>query len=467
MAAVETAPDTGGRLRTLLQRATLSPEQLARRLNRLATEMRLPASIDPKTPYKWLRGSTPRQPWPALVSAILSQQLKTEIVPADLGWRGGNALHFVPADSGMHLPWTGAGAVAAALEVVEANVMDRRVFVQLSGAALTQPALAWLLAPPAGDIAGPAGRRVLDSHVDSIDEITAQLRRMDDQFGGGVVLEPVKSQVRFVLDLLRNRQYTSTVGLRLHGAAAELLRLAGWVSWDAGQNAQGQRFWIAALRGAHSAGDKALGGNILGFMSDQAKDVNQVNEAVQLAEAATKEYPGASPRVSAMFRMRVAIAYARASDRPNCVRAIDAANDSLRGGNTDSSDPAWSYWFNTAQAEEQIGWCYSRLGDWPAAQDHLTTAIRLNDGRQRREEAIALVGLAGAHVGQGEPEQACQVATRAVEVLTNDVDSDRCLGRLRHFRGTLAPYRKVPAVREFQDRTAHLLDATQLRPAAS
>src|ERR1043166_2828199 len=53
----------GDQLRQLLQRATLTPEQFAHRLNRLATQMGLTARIDRKTPYKWLRGGLPREPW--------------------------------------------------------------------------------------------------------------------------------------------------------------------------------------------------------------------------------------------------------------------------------------------------------------------------------------------------------------------------------------------------------------------
>jgi hypothetical protein len=163
------------------------------------------------------------------------------------------------------------------------------------------------------------------SNVDNIEEMTAKLRRMDDEFGGGAVLDLVKSQVRFVLDLLRDHQYTTSVGMRLHGAASELLRLAGWLSFDSGQHAQAQRFWVAALHGAHSAGDRALGSNILGFMSCQAKDLELYAEAVNLAEAARQGYPGRSPRVTAILDLRVAEAHAQTSDTAQTRAAIDTA----------------------------------------------------------------------------------------------------------------------------------------------
>ncbi|HEX6238290.1 MAG TPA: hypothetical protein VFZ68_13915, partial [Acidimicrobiales bacterium] len=62
-------------LATLLGRAQLSPEAFARRLNAFALELGRADRLDPKTPYKWLRGGHPRQPWPTLAAALLSRDL--------------------------------------------------------------------------------------------------------------------------------------------------------------------------------------------------------------------------------------------------------------------------------------------------------------------------------------------------------------------------------------------------------
>ena len=137
--------------------------------------------------------------------------------------------------------------------------MDRRIFLSLTGGALTTPAFEWLIANQADDASRVAGRRIKDVHVDNIEEQTAQFRRMDDQLGGGATLALVRAQVRHVVELLRDGSYTSSVGTRLTGAAGELMRLAGWLSYDAGQNPLAQRYWLAALHAAHAAGDRAVG----------------------------------------------------------------------------------------------------------------------------------------------------------------------------------------------------------------
>jgi tetratricopeptide (TPR) repeat protein len=390
---------------------------------------------------------------PALVGVVLGQRLGIQVRPEDLGWQPsvGDVL-FVPATHGLDLPWNASGALQAITEVSEADVMDRRILLQLTGAALTQPALAWLIAQPSGDATSSVGRRVQGVHLDDIESMTDRLRRMDDQFGGGAVLDLVNGHVCFVLDLLRDHRYTAQVGLRLHGAAAELLRLAGWLSFDAGRGGRAQRYWVAALRAAHSAGDRALGSNILGFMSSQAKDGERYNEAIQLADAARQGYQGASARVRAILELRVAEAHAQLADVTGCRAAVERGYGALRDATAGDGGPPWSYWLDEAQVNAQAGYCYIRLGDWPRAQHHLSAAIRSQGDAYSREGALRQALLAVAHARQGDPEQACAIAGAAVDVLAEDVDSTRCVGHVRRVQDALAPYQRIPAVTALRER---------------
>lgn len=447
-------------LRAVLQRVGMSPERFARRLNAEASELGLAQRIDPKTPYKWFRGSMPRSPWPTLASAVLSAELGQAVSVEAFGWStASSAILTVSADSGLLLPWTAEGALLAATEVTEIGTMDRRIFLRLAGTSLTGPALEWLLAQPGGSGDAVGGRRVQHAHIDAIEAITDQLRRMDDQLGGGAVLDLVRSHVRYVLNLLRHNSYSATIGNRLYGAAGELLRLGGWLSFDAGRQAQAQRYWLAALRAAHVAGDRALGANVLGFMSCQAKDLAQFDEAIKLAVAARQGYGGASPQVTAILNLRVAQAYAQTGDATTCHEAIDVAYGVLGNPSPESGDPAWSYWLDEAQVNEQVGYCFIRLGDWTRARTHLRSALRLQSEESSREGALRQALLAVTYARQGEPEQACEVAGRAVAILSREVDSDRCVGHIRGVQEALKPYRTVGAVSDFNERVSRLLGA--------
>ena len=229
-------------------------------------------------------------------------------------------------------PWTVAGTLVSAREVSEVNPVDRRSFIFLTGAAITAPAHDWLIARSINDVSHSGSRPIGPGLVDDLDDITGKLRRMDDQMGGGSLIDMVTAQTGYVASLLREGAYTDSVGRRLHMTLGELLRLGGWVCSDGGDYPRAQRLWFAALHAAHTGGDRALGGNVLGFMSEmtmrssvKSPDRSRLDDAVKLTETALAGYKGSSPRVSAILHMRAALAYARRGDTRPCKQAIDAA----------------------------------------------------------------------------------------------------------------------------------------------
>jgi hypothetical protein len=355
------------------------------------------------------------------------------------------------------------GALRAVHAVTEGDPMQRRLFLTLMGASMTAPAHQWLLAAPVTDPRNVAGIRIRLGTVDEIDVMTASLRRMDDQLGGGTLLTMVRSHLRHVLSLLRHGSYDETVGRRLHASAAELLRLAGWLLFDTSQHARAQRYWIAALRTAHSAGDRALAANILGFMSCQAKDLGQPHEAAILADTARAGYPGASPRVSAILHLRAAEAHANEGVEIDTRRAIDAAFTAL--DTPAAGAPDWSYWLDETHAHGQAGYCYLRLGRYGDARRHLRIAVRSQEPGASREGALRYTLLATTYVRQDDPDldHALALAGHAVDLLTDQVTSTRCVGHLTTLAGDLTPYRRRPAVRELSDRIRSLHTATSTR----
>ncbi len=86
-----------------------------------------------------------------------------------------------------------------------------------------------------------------------------ELRHMDDISGGGVVFALAQQGFRWVARLLDQASYDEKTGRQLHRTLAELGQLTGHAARDAGQPALAQRYWIAALRAAHTAADPALG----------------------------------------------------------------------------------------------------------------------------------------------------------------------------------------------------------------
>jgi hypothetical protein len=447
-----------GTLADLLTELGWTPAALAQRLNSFAALHGRCEQVHVKTPYKWLRGDRPRSPWPALAAALLTDELGRSITPADLGWDGAD-IEAVSAISGLVLPWTAAGSLHATRVVTDAGSMQRRILLTLLGAAACAPAHEWLIARPAAGVARSSGLPVPVAVVDDLDDITGRLRRMDDQLGSGTLLHLVRTHLRHVLGLLDQRRYPDSVGQRLHATAGELMRLAGWLSFDSGHHPQAQRYWVAGLHAAHAAGDRALGANIIGFMSAQAIDLGQIRESVTLAETSRAGYPGATPRVAAILDLRTAEAYACDRSVTECRHALDSAFDRLGDAASSAEEPGWCYWLDEAVSHAVAGRCYLRLKDWNRSRQHLRAALRLQDPSYRREGSQSHIMLARTYLRQDRPEveHAVSLASRAVDTLTGEVDSARCVGHLARLVNDFAPYRRRPAVHQLTEQATGLL----------
>jgi hypothetical protein len=359
--------------------------------------------------------------------------------------------------------WTMEGAVTSVRAALEAD-MRRRTFLAAAGAAVTRPAHDWLLAAPLGTAPHTTGASLPATVVDHLDGIAGQLRRMDDQLGGGGLQPVVRQHLTHVIDLIEHRRYSDALGRRLHTVAAELARLAGWTSFDAGVHGAAQRYFAAALHAAHVAGDRALGANILGFASCQAKDLGQITEAVHMADAAIAGYPGASPRVTAILHLRLAEAQANAHQHTPTRRAVDTAFNRLTDCPPPGGEPDWCYWITEAQAHAQAGYCYLTLHDWTAARTHLRTALDLQGPSFSREAALRKILLAVAYARQPHPDldHAAALGAAAVTTLTGEVTSTRCAGHVSRLTAQLTPHRRNPAVRDFLDLATHVTDIRRM-----
>ncbi|MGH4016144.1 MAG: hypothetical protein ACRDSL_19915, partial [Pseudonocardiaceae bacterium] len=91
-------------------------------------------------------------------------------------------------------PWNHRGTVDAVVVLSGGGRVKRRVFLSLTGPALTAPAHQWLIHEPGPLVSGLSGRRVSIGLVDRFTAMIAELRRMDDVAGGGGVLSLAEHQ---------------------------------------------------------------------------------------------------------------------------------------------------------------------------------------------------------------------------------------------------------------------------------
>lgn len=208
--------------------------------------------------------------------------------------------------------------VAGAVEMWRGDVNRREVLRQaaFSSAGYTVSALRWFTSRPTEPVTRDGSRTIGQPDVDTVREVTATYRRLDNQYGGGHGRDAVVRYLdRELSPLVRDGRYDATTGRALLSATAELAQLAGWQAYDMAEHGIAQRYLVLALDLARSAHDDSLGAEILAAMSHQATYLADTATGVDLARAAGQTAKRAGVRaLVAEALVLEAHAHARAGD---------------------------------------------------------------------------------------------------------------------------------------------------------
>jgi hypothetical protein len=453
-------PPVPNRLRKHRLARGLDQWGVAERINAL-TEGGTP--LDAKAVSRHERGlHKPRRRYRQLYCQQLYQTTEDELWPPDPALL---ARHDRPdpqsaeGDPVLVAPWDRGGTVEAAVALTgSGGLVERRTFLFLTGSALTAPAHQWLVHEPEPLVAALKGGRVTAGLADRLPNMITELRRMDDASGGDMVLDLAQRHFSWVAGLLDHASYDEKTGRQLHVMLAELGASTGYFARDAGQNALAQRYWITALRAAHTANDPALGAYILCSMAAQATEQHQPAEAVTLIETALTGTRGRqTPALMARLHMNEAKAQALLRDGAACTRAVVKA-DSWVEQIKPEQEPSRLYWLNPAHIAAHSGRALLRLGRADQAVRPITDGVRQLDDSMVRDRQIYLTDWAEALVRPGRQRDVEQAASRGLEAVTlaEELTSTRATQRIRDLRKQMRPHAKVPIVREFLERAREL-----------
>lgn len=355
----------------------------------------------------------------------------------ELGWP-----HWLPVGGGVDLalPWDRVGGLTMLDHTAGAAMLDRRGFMILGAGAVAGLAGEWLGLQPTRITPVLNGGRIGEDLAGVFEGRLPALRQMDATLGGGSVRALVDAELRLVTDLLAKGSYSEAIGQRMFTIAAELGRIAGWASFDAGYHAAAERYWVAALRSAHVAGDRAAGANILKCMSLQRVDTERSAEALQLAQAAMTGARDAPARVRAMLAARQARTHAVLGEAVDCERMLAAAEQAM-GRADDEATPPWAAYFDDAEFCAQVASCYLLLRRHEATDHWLTQALALQPKERSRDRATYLIWRADTVLQLGDVDHACALVGQAVPdiAMARSVRNQRRLvdihGRLAQHRG--------------------------------
>jgi tetratricopeptide (TPR) repeat protein len=363
-------------------------------------------------------------------------------VPAELvcslGWP-----HWLPVGERISLdtPWTAEGSLRTLDATAGGAVVDRRGFLILGAGAAVAVANQWLKVDSPQLVSVLRGGRIDNGLVDCFENRLPALRLMDATLGGGGVRSLVDSELRLVTDLLAKGSYTEAIGQRVFAVAAELGRVAGWTSFDAGYHAAAERYWAAALRSAHTAGDRPLGANILKCMSLQRVDTDRSDEALAIARAAREGAKNAPSRVVAMLTVRQARTHAVRNEAIDCERLLVEAERAM-GRADDQAAPAWASYFDQAEYCAQVAACYLLLRRHQATDQWLMQSLELQPDERSRDRATYLIWRADTVLSLGDVEHACALVGQAVPDIAS-ARSVRNQRRLTEIHGRLQKHQTV------------------------
>jgi hypothetical protein len=320
----------GKKLSALLDALGWRPERLAREVNAvLAQRADSDRSVHAKTPYGWLKGQTPHPPIRGIVVQVLARELGGYRVVYSQVWPSAPARehHSRPADGAMlDLPWTQSGLHQFLEEW--GDVLTRRQFSELSGAALTVTAWSLLDRPtPALTVLARDGEQITEPLVCLIEDTVARAQQLDDQQGGA--LGYVADQFTAVERVVRRCKYTPATGRRLYAALAQFAQTAGFMAYDSADDGAAQGWYLTGLRAAHLARDRSLIASILSLLSNQVATGGNPSDAVQLASAAELAAEHAPATVQALVAARGCLAYAAAADLSGLRRAHEESQARL------------------------------------------------------------------------------------------------------------------------------------------
>lgn len=353
--------------------------------------------------------------------------------------------------------WDGKGTIAALDDVAEGTLVDRREFIIVAGAELLLPVYEWRTNPEPWIAAQQRERHVSMALIDELQALIAARRRMDDEHGGAALLDSLHADLRYVRDVIKTGSYTSDVGRGLYGAAAEIARLAGWAAADSGRHAAAQQYYLTALRATSAIGDRALGVNIVGFLGTHAYATGRLTDATRLMDAAASESARTPEVVQAMTWARVGRAYAKVADAKSVHSALNKASAFLSRSRSGDS-PAWAYWVDETRITAQLGRALYDLGDYAEAEKALNAATAACGDRYPRDRATWLGRVATAQLRRGRTDEGCTTARRVVDLLADQVDTDRGTKLLRTFQSELtAKHPSSGAARDFAEYISHRL----------
>ncbi|MCP2328445.1 transcriptional regulator with XRE-family HTH domain [Hamadaea flava] len=388
----------------------------------------------------------------AATAAVAVGDRTNSVQPIDIVSR----VDAVISSSGSHLVANEADYQRLVQELIEwAQRMHRRDILHwLSFAAAAAAAAPVLIGLDPDEqertvsaLASPS--RVDDNTIDHIEAVLWRCMRQDDTLGPAAALETTLAQRSLVRSLL-----PAVAGItrdRLLSLYANLLRFAGWLSFDLNDFDSANTYFEHARTAAHEAHNTELGALVLCNMSHLATWRGQPRTGIDHALAAGGWAMRTEDDHLRAYAFDVAArAYAMDGQQTAALSAIESARTIV--SNSAGSPTGLVYFYNVGQLASTESTCHLYLGSYEHGATVAEQALADIDPTFVRNLALTSLRLGVCRMRAAKPDisRAAQAMTVAVQLASHN-QSARLIQRLRRGTKELAQWTHVPEVRQVSE----------------
>ncbi|HEX7658863.1 MAG TPA: helix-turn-helix transcriptional regulator [Pseudonocardiaceae bacterium] len=185
-------------------------------------------------------------------------------------------------------------------------------------------------------------------YVEGLRREIKNLVHLDQQYGGAAAAPVIVQAYK----QMRHRVNTSEIRNGLHrdvySALSEVAEVAGWSLHDSANDSLAEQVNHESLSLARMAGDRSMELFVLQNMSMRAESLGRPHESINVSRLVLGSDRRLSPRLEALFRLRLARSYGLLQADDESRRQLGRAHSLFEDG-VRADDPQWSWWVNNAQ----------------------------------------------------------------------------------------------------------------------
>ncbi|MBA8924496.1 hypothetical protein BC739_001693 [Kutzneria viridogrisea] len=333
--------------------------------------------------------------------------------------------------------------------------VDRQQFIKaalgVTAAAVgRQRGLAELVAPTQPT---PVPSVVGLTHVDEVRAAAQVFSSMDARYGGGLIREAVRAQLRYCVELL-NAACSEQVRAEMFSAVGYLAHVAGFMLFDAYSHDDARKIFRFALQCAEEGQDWHLRAKILSSMARQEIWCGDPDAGLTFIELAMVRSDRLTSTERAMLHTGRARALAKLHRIQETATAVGVADDEFSQSRPENESVYVRYydqWQHLGDTGHAL-WDSAMDGHFVSEARHrLATAVDGHGAEFVRARTISQIKLASLVMATGDPHEAVAIGWDALDA-AGALRSRRAADDLRDLRQFGDRHRKETDVAELCQR---------------